>query len=260
MDNLNRRMVANLVAVLSAIGWFLFGLISSEGRLLEEFNSGIKFFLFIGVIFVALSWFMSHLGALILTNSKGALRLAIAISIVWFLMDATFVWMPQTKYSNFEEFIVTLIPIFIFWSCIWIVKGFLNDGDKLGPTTQQVTTFETDLDKFIKATYGNLSPKKTAVLDEAVALAYNDLLMQQIPIDTVQNLGKELIGSPIPYSTEDLALSISLKFYSSPEFKDKLEDTQLMARMKLMEWISSGKVNHHLAKAFEEKLYQQFKT
>ena len=259
MQNLNRTMVANLVAVLSAIGWFVFGLIASEGRLLEEFNSGTKFFLFIGVIFVVLSWLMSQLGALILTNSKGALRLAIAISIAWLLIDATFVWKPQTKYSNFEDFVVTLLPIFIFWSCIWILKGFLNDRKKSQLAAQQ-DKFETNLDNFIKETNDDSPPKKIAVLEEAIALAYNELLMQQVSISTVKDFGKELIDSSIPYSTEDLALSISLKFYSSPEFKDKLEEAQLMARLKLMEWISSGKVNSHLAKAFEEKLYQQFKT
>jgi hypothetical protein len=252
----NTKKYANTIASLCGLGWAVFGffaLKNTEARLLEV--------VVIGAILVTSAWLLSHLAARILAQSTGALRLGIAVSIAWITLVGTFFWKPFSKYPQFGDFIILSLPIFIFWSAIWVIKGFLKDSQSQDPNNEiNDVPLSSALDEFIKATYGDPPPRKTAQLSKAVESAYKELLMEQVPFQKVQKIGKELMASAIPYSTEDLAISISLTFFSSPEFTTKLEEAQMMARLKLMEWISSGKVNHHLAKTFEEKLYQQFKS
>ncbi|MCI0561097.1 MAG: hypothetical protein MN733_21640, partial [Nitrososphaera sp.] len=56
------------------------------------------------------------------------------------------------------------------------------------------------LDAFIFAVYGNPPPPKTAKLDEAIELAYEQLLMQVISRQEVAKLATDLNAGPIPYS------------------------------------------------------------
>lgn len=117
---------------------------------------------------------------------------------------------------------------------------------------------ETAMDAFIKAIYGDPPPKKTAVLSTAIDLA-NELLMGVVPEKELAILGTKLDSGPIPYSTEDLALSIALNFFKDPAYIPLLGTAQLMARMTMLDWFGENKVAPLLVKSFEDVLYKTYK-
>ena len=75
----------------------------------------------------------------------------------------------------------------------------------------------TLLDKFIEAVYGNPRPPKRAILGEAIDLAFEDLLLNQVSKSAITEVATELNRGPIPYSTHDLAVSAALNFFKRPE-------------------------------------------
>jgi hypothetical protein len=118
---------------------------------------------------------------------------------------------------------------------------------------------KTALDEFIFAVYGNPPPSKRADVSEAVRLASEELLMGNVEDSTVRQHANELASGPIPYSTHDLALSVSMNFFKRPEYMERLKTAQLFARMKMLEWLQSGLVAPVLVKSFEEVLYRLYK-
>ena len=118
----------------------------------------------------------------------------------------------------------------------------------------------TALDALIKFTYGDQPPRKTAELGPAVFLAHEELMNSSVPREQVHKRASQLIAGPIPYSTHDLALSVAMAFYKDPAWQSALADHQLAARMRVLEWIQTGKVAKVIAGVFEETLYKAYKS
>lgn len=117
---------------------------------------------------------------------------------------------------------------------------------------------ESAMDQFIKAIYGDPPPAKRANLSAAIDLA-NELLMGQVSEKEISILGTKLESGPIPYSTNDLALSIALNFFKDPKYMPNLGMAQMMARMTMLEWLQENKVAPILVKTFEDTLYELYK-
>lgn len=118
---------------------------------------------------------------------------------------------------------------------------------------------KTLLDQLIIQMYGSLDHKKTADLKLATDRAYEALLCRAIDLNVVQSKASELFSGRIPYSTNDLALSVALAFFKDDSYKAVLSEAQLVARMQLLEWINDNSVARPLAMAFETTLYNKFK-
>ncbi len=116
------------------------------------------------------------------------------------------------------------------------------------------------LEKLILTVYGNPPPPKTAKLDEAIKIAYEELLMGIISKEDVTKLTTDLDAGPIPYSTHDLALSVALHFFKQPDLVPRLRDAQLIARLKVVGWLQQGKVVPPLVQSFEAILYKLYKS
>ncbi|WP_173942839.1 hypothetical protein [Polynucleobacter antarcticus] len=80
-----------------------------------------------------------------------------------------------------------------------------------------------------------------------------------MPEKEIAILGAKLESGPIPYSTEDLALSIALNFFKDAQNISSLGNAQMMARMTMLEWLQENKVAPILAKSFEDTLYKLYK-
>lgn len=83
--------------------------------------------------------------------------------------------------------------------------------------------------------------------------------MGVVPEKELAILGTKLDSGPIPYSTEDLALSIALNFFKDPAYIPLLGTAQLMARMTMLDWFGENKVAPLLVKSFEDVLYKTYK-
>ncbi|ARN75110.1 hypothetical protein [Oceanicoccus sagamiensis] len=105
------------------------------------------------------------------------------------------------------------------------------------------------LDEVIFSMYGNPPPEKRAHVGRATALA-RELLMDIIDARDVQRQSITLNKSPIPYSTHDLALSVSLSFFKRPEYIPQLAMAQLFAKIQVMDWQKSGLVVPELVQSF----------
>jgi hypothetical protein len=118
---------------------------------------------------------------------------------------------------------------------------------------------KTALDELIYALYGNPPPPKTARLDEAIQIACDELLSNLVSKQEVTKLATELNSGPVPYSTHDLAVSVALNFFKQPERMKQLSVVQMLARLKVSEWVQQRKVVTLLAASFEEVLYKRYK-
>jgi hypothetical protein len=117
----------------------------------------------------------------------------------------------------------------------------------------------TMMDGLVQSIYGNKPRKKQADLSEASRIAYEELLCEIIDYSDVHVLAKKLFDGPMPYSTHDLAISVSLNFFKDANLFDDLKEAQIAARLQLLNWIREGKVAVPLAQAFEEVLYKLYK-
>ncbi|MCC4604848.1 hypothetical protein [Xanthomonas campestris] len=115
------------------------------------------------------------------------------------------------------------------------------------------------LDALIFAMYGNPPPPKRANVDLAALLAGSDLLARSIDADSVQEQARALNSGPVPYSTQDLALSVALHFFKQPQLVPHLGRAQLGARLKSLQWLQQGLVAPLLVKAFEDELYSIYR-
>jgi hypothetical protein len=120
--------------------------------------------------------------------------------------------------------------------------------------------FRTILDALIGQIYGSTNRKKRADIEVATQRAYSDLLCKNIDLALVRKKAEELFAGPIPYSTNDLALSVALAFFKDPRNFDRLKDAQLIARVQLLQWVEARNVAKPLAIAFENTLYERFKS
>jgi hypothetical protein len=118
---------------------------------------------------------------------------------------------------------------------------------------------ETAMDQVIRAIYGDNPPLKRANLAKAVHLAHEELLLTLVGEQDIQNVAADLHRGPVPYSTEDLAISTALNFFRRPDKVLTLKGAQLVARMKALEWLQEGKVAPLLVKTFEDSLYKIYK-
>ena len=118
---------------------------------------------------------------------------------------------------------------------------------------------KTAMDDIIHLIYGNPPPPKTAVLADAIELAYENLLMGVVDKNEIAELAGKLFAGPMPYSTHDLAISVAMNFFKQDERKPDLFEAQLMARMHLLQWAQEGKVVAPLVGVFEETLYRAYK-
>lgn len=118
---------------------------------------------------------------------------------------------------------------------------------------------KTALDMAIMQIYGSLYHKKTANLEAATRIAHSDLLCECIDADSVRQKAAELYASPMPYSTNDLAVSVALAFYKDPANHEFLKEAQMVARLQLLEWVKADTVAKPIAMAFENTLYKLFK-
>jgi len=76
----------------------------------------------------ALTWILAQLGYRISAGSSGAMRLGIVFTAAWLLIDTIFVLSPFDKDSrDIKAFIIFIVPIVVFWSILWVIKGFVND-------------------------------------------------------------------------------------------------------------------------------------
>lgn len=117
----------------------------------------------------------------------------------------------------------------------------------------------TMMDGLVQSIYGDKPRKKQANLSEASRIAYEELLCEIIEYSDVHVIAKKLFDGPMPYSTHDLALSVSLNFFKDADLFDDLKEAQIAARLQLANWIREGKVAIPLAQAFEEVLYKLYK-
>lgn len=132
-----------------------------------------------------------------------------------------------------------------------------DEGNDLKPPAAESST-PTAMDAVIRAVYGDHPPAKSADLERAITIAHEDLLSEQIAMSEVEQTARALFASPIPYSTHDLAVSTALAFFKNPEFKARLWDCQMPARLRVLNWLKAGKVVGPLAKSFETVLYRVY--
>ena len=117
----------------------------------------------------------------------------------------------------------------------------------------------TALDGVIRAIYGDNPPSKSADLERAVTIAHEDLLAEQVPISEVRRIASSLAAGPMPYSTYDLAVAASLSFFKTPALFNTLAEIQVPARLRVLNWMKSGKVAPGVLKIFEDTLYRLYK-
>lgn len=114
------------------------------------------------------------------------------------------------------------------------------------------------LEAIIFEIYGNPPPPKRAnvalALVEATALL-NDVVEERELCLSIA----ELNNSAIPYTTEELALSASMKYFKDATYIPELRLAQLLARLKMAAWLKDGRVSPIIAKSFEETLYKIYK-
>lgn len=118
---------------------------------------------------------------------------------------------------------------------------------------------KTVLDEFIFAVYGNPPPPKRANVEQAIALAYDDLLLGFVDREAVRKHALELAATPIPYSTHDLAVSVALNFFKDAQYIPYLGTAQLAARMQAILWTKDSLVVRPLMESFENTLYKLYK-
>ena len=112
----------------------------------------------------------------------------------------------------------------------------------------------------IREIYGDNPPVKSADLERAITLAYEDLLFEQIPLRDVQRLTTGLFNGPMPFSTHDLAVSTALAFFGTADNIERLAGCQLAARVRVLNWLKESEVALLIAIEFENTLYREYKA
>lgn len=143
----------------------------------------------------------------------------------------------------------------ILWQTLLITSSRRTDG-MFGIFGKKKR--ETVLDSLVRAVYCDTPPGKRADVEHAVQLA-QELLANRIGENEIARHTRALDAGPIPYSTHDLAMSVALHFFKQPQHVPHLFETQLLARMKMLEWLTQGLVAPMLVQSFETTLYRIYK-
>jgi len=155
---------------------------------------------------------------------------------------------------------ILLIGSILFFLGLYLVIGSKTDKNLANNINK---TYKTNpgsgIEQFIHSAYGNPPPPKSAKLDEAIQLAYQNLLMSEINKNDVANEARSLNSGPIPYSTQDLALSVALFFFKQKELKTQLSEAQMYARALALEWLKQKKAAPLIVRTFENTLYKIYK-
>ena len=117
----------------------------------------------------------------------------------------------------------------------------------------------TMADALIRTIYGPNPPRKSADLERSITIAHEDLLFERVPLSEVKEKASGLLKGPIPYSTHDLAVSTALGFFNNPEYVPALQECQIPARLRVLNWAKDGKVVKPFALSFENVLYRVYK-
>lgn len=118
----------------------------------------------------------------------------------------------------------------------------------------------TVIDDATREIYGDNPPARSADLERAIALAYDDLLFKQIPQQDVQRRATSLFNGPLPFSTHDLAVSTALAFFGAADNIERLSGCQLAARACVLNWLKAREVAPMIAIEFENVLYVEYKA
>ncbi|MGH0214451.1 hypothetical protein NKY66_11105 [Sinorhizobium meliloti] len=113
---------------------------------------------------------------------------------------------------------------------------------------------KTAMDAFIETVYGK-GAVRTAAPEVAKDLADRVLLRGRIPKRDIDAVCAQLCAGPIPYSTEDLAVSIALNFFRNPELKRTLRGAAANARAQAMIWKVEGRMAPALYESFHQTLH-----
>ena len=155
---------------------------------------------------------------------------------------------PRWKLIAFSYAIA--LGIIILWPVL-IVSAARTEASMNKPVTA--------MDAIIRLCYGENPPPKSANMQDAARIAYEELLLKAVSASDVLALTKSLFNGPIPYSTHDLAVSVSLHFFKNPEMLMRLREAQLNARLTVLEWAKEGKVVGVIAATFEDVLYNRYR-
>ena len=117
----------------------------------------------------------------------------------------------------------------------------------------------TMMDEIINTMYGNPPPPKSAKLDQAIRIAFDELLLNLVSKQDITKIATNLNSGPIPYSTHDLAISIALHFFTQPERISQLREAQMLAKMNAFKWAKEEKLNPMIFDSFENSLYELYK-
>jgi hypothetical protein len=98
------------------------------------------------------------------------------------------------------------------------------------------------MDVVVGSIYGKRLRGKEADLMAASHIACVDLLFDVVKYSDVHALAKKLFDGPMPYSTHDLAVAVSLGFFKNAALFESLKEAQIAARLQVAEWTLEGKV------------------
>lgn len=157
--------------------------------------------------------------------------------------------------------IVGVLRILVVW-IYWYRQG---RNDRLQREAEDrkkgATSFKnpTAMDAAVRAIYGDKPSTKSADVERAITIAQEDLLAEEVSIAEVRHVASALAAGPMPYSTHDLSVAAALSFFKKPELLSRLNELQIGARLRVLNWLKAGKVSPGVAKIFEDTLYQIYK-
>lgn len=118
---------------------------------------------------------------------------------------------------------------------------------------------KTLLDEVSDVLYGE-NAQKSANLDDAIKIAYEEILLKIVPENEVSSLAKALYDGPMAYSTDDLAFAVALNFFKNQMYTEKLRGTTIKTSAMLKNAIKRGSINPIFADSFDsvmKRLYSK---
>lgn len=117
----------------------------------------------------------------------------------------------------------------------------------------------TLLDDVSDVMYGE-NAQKSANLDDAIKIAYEEILLKIVPENEVSSLAKALYDGPMAYSTDDLAFAVALNFFKNQVYTEKLRGATVKTSAMLKNAIKRGSINPIFADSFDtvmKRLYSK---
>lgn len=94
----------------------------------------------------------------------------------------------------------------------------------------------------------------------AVDLAFQHLLLERVPLAAVREVAGELsplLGTKTPQA---LALAVALFLFEQDDLKGDLQEAQMFARLKMLEWLEEGRIEPGEGRYFANQLYELYKV